>query len=239
MSLDFLKVYKTDKEKIRVGSKDDGGYVIVDAQPYDILISCGIADDVTFEKEFLNKYNNIEGFAFDGTVAGLPEKVDRLKFIKKNISFVNSETTTNLIEYIEPYNNVFLKMDIESYEFRWFQTMPGNIINKIKQIAIEIHYPFTDANFRHFDLPLPVEQKITTLKNLSKTHKLIHLHGNNCCGTTIYNGYTVPNIFECTYIRNDLHNFCGYNNIVIPSYLDSVNRRGIPDIILKGYPFVE
>ena len=66
--MEKLIVYKTEFHKGRVGRLMDGGYVI-NRLPgsYDILISGGIANDISFEKDFLIKYSNIKCLAFDGT----------------------------------------------------------------------------------------------------------------------------------------------------------------------------
>ena len=56
-SLEFLNRYISPYNKIRLGSEYDGGYVIADGLSYNELISCGISDDVTFENDFISKYN--------------------------------------------------------------------------------------------------------------------------------------------------------------------------------------
>ena len=234
MNLDFLKVHNTKGEKFRLGANGDGGYVITDTSPYDLFMSCGVGNDVTFEKEFLKKYPVQTSYAFDGTVAGLPEPVEGLQFVKKNISHDNSVDKTDLIEYLEPFKEIFLKMDIEAYEYRWLQILPQHVLAKIKQIVIEFHFPFTDTSF---GMSL-AQEKMQILFNLSKTHTLIHLHANNCCGISIYDQCVVPNVFECTYVRNDLHTFCGYNTNPLPSPLDYVNVIQNADIKLFSYPFV-
>lgn len=235
MSLDFLRVYKTAVSKIRLGPRNDGGYVIADIDSlYDLLVSCGIADDVTFEKDFLAKYRNVcEAVAFDGSVSSLPEHVQCLEFVKKNVDCVNSEMTTDLVDVISIYDNVFLKMDIETHEFGWLQMIPQEVLRKVKQLVIEFHYPFSDAS-------MPVEEKVATLAKLTDTHTLIHLHANNCCGTTIFRGVQVPNVFECAYVRNDCHAFVGFNDVPLPHpLLDAPNVADRPDIVLDGYPFVQ
>lgn len=236
MSLDSLLVYKSKYTKIRVGSDKDGGYVIADGLVYDVLLSCGVGDDISFEKDFLNKHPSIECYAFDGTINSPPEYIDRMKFIKKNIGPTETETTTNLHSIINNYNNIFLKIDIESYEFRWIQSLSYDQLSRIKQIVIEYHFPFSPASFPHFDIPLPVDDKMAVINKVSTTHSIIHLHGNNCCGTTTFNNILVPNIFECTYLRKDLQEFIELNDESIPSLLDKPNVNS-PDIILKGYPF--
>lgn len=238
--MEYLTVYKPAQEKVRIGSKGDGGYVIVNGLTYDHLIGCGISDDVNFEIEFMKKYN-VSCSAFDGTVNGLPEnaKTSGINFIKKNIGPTNTPTTTNLHEEIKPYNDIFFKMDIESYEFRWLQTMSSEQLNKFKQIVIEFHYPFDlyPSYIKHFDTQLPVVEKMAVFKKLAETHVLVHFHGNNCCGTTVHEGIITPNIFECTYIRKDVHTDSGLNTTSIPSTLDAPNT-GNPEIHLNWPPFV-
>jgi hypothetical protein len=42
-----------------------------------------------------------------------------------NIAHCQSKTTVNLRKYINNFNNIFLKMDIEVYEFKWLNTIFG------------------------------------------------------------------------------------------------------------------
>lgn len=235
MSLDSLIIYESNNPKIRIGSKNDGGYVIADNLEYDCLIACGISDDITFEKNFLNKYN-VPCFAFDGTIDSLPETDERILFIKQNISYYNSKKFTNLQDLIAKYKNIFLKMDIETFEFRWIQSMPPELLNNIKQIVIEFHFPFTKRYFEHLDAPLPIHEKMEVLEKMAEQFTLIHLHANNCCGTTSYNGVTVPNVFECSYLHKSIQPQEKRNMIPIPHPLDSPNT-GNPEIHLRGYPF--
>jgi hypothetical protein len=237
MSLDYLIVYKSDNRKVRVGSGNDGGYVIADNLDYDCCISCGIANDINFEKEFSIKYPNLDIIAFDGTINKLPEEHSKIQFVKKNITSFNSDKTTNLFDFFEKYDNIFLKMDIETYEFRWLDCLSTEQLNKIKQIVIEFHFPFTEKFFENLDAPLPIQTKTGVLKKLEKTHTLVHLHGNNCCGITMYEGCVVPNVFECTYVRKDIQKPLQYNTESIPSPLDSPNVNDF-DIELNHYPFV-
>jgi Methyltransferase FkbM domain len=237
-NLDFLIVYNSEHPKIRVGSINDGGYVICDNIEYDLLLSCGLANDINFEVEFINKYS-CQCYAYDGTIDSLSNSDDRIHFIKKNISAVENEKTTNMLDIINNNDNIFLKMDIETWEYDWIKTLSIPELNKFKQIVIEFHFPFTYSEdiFNSFSYPLAVEDKINCLKKFADTHYLVHLHGNNCCGTTVYNEIVVPNVFECTYIRKDLCTHLSRNSTKIPSELDSVNVLGNEDIKLEGYPF--
>ena len=61
--------YKTAKDLIRVGKKNDGGYLVskFDVEKSDILISLGISDDWSFEEDF-QKIKDVIIFAYDGSV---------------------------------------------------------------------------------------------------------------------------------------------------------------------------
>lgn len=237
MTLEYLRIYQSNTNKIRVGPENDGGYVLVDELDYDCIISCGIGNDMRFEAIFSKKYPNIPYIAVDGMIDQLPDQSTRLSFIKKNITYYNSDTTTNLSDIFEKYDNIFLKMDIETFEFRWIQSLSLEQLKKIKQLVIEFHFPFTEPGFTHLDAPLSIDNKQGVLKKLYETHTLIHLHPNNCCGTYVYERSIVPNVFECTYIRNDIQNKGKYNTESIPTHLDRPNVAG-PDICLNTYPFV-
>lgn len=82
---DFFKLYKTtDCIKRRLGSKMDGGYVILDnLTNYDLFISCGIDANIEFEVDFLTRYYDIQCLAFDGTINNIPNNPKNIKFIKK------------------------------------------------------------------------------------------------------------------------------------------------------------
>lgn len=237
MALEYLRIYQSNSGKIRVGPDSDGGYILVDGLNYDCIVSCGIGNDMRFEKVFCEKYPNIPYMAVDGMIDRLPEESTSLTFIKKNIAPYNSDTTTTLSDIFDKYNDIFLKMDIETFEFRWLQSLSLEQLSKIKQLIIEFHYPFTEPGFTHLDVPLPVDQKQDVLKKIYETHTLIHLHPNNCCGIDIYEGFIVPNVFECTYIRKDVQDKGKYSSESIPTHLD---RPNVPssDIYLNTYPFV-
>jgi len=248
--LDYLQVYTCDLIKERIGivgnnNAGDGGYVIANGLNYDTLLSCGISDDIKFENAFLEKYNNILCYAFDGTINNLPKNANNnILFIKKNITNQNTETTTNLLNIIDCNDNIFLKMDIETNEYQWLETLTTDQLLKFKQIVIEFHFAFKDGQWVHelfsnLSFPISVEKRTDCLKKLANTHYLIHFHPNNCCGIINYNGINIPNVFECTYVRKDLCTNIRKNNLPIPDPQLDVKNTSNDDIYLNGYPFTE
>jgi hypothetical protein len=136
-NLKHIIVYKTLLPKIRLGCINDGGYTIVDNLDYDFFISGGINDDISFENDFLNKYPYLNCIAFDGSINKLPYKRDRLSFIKKYIGTINNDNITNLKEYIKNYNNIFLKMDIEEFEFDWLNIYSSDELKKFNDLKLD------------------------------------------------------------------------------------------------------
>ncbi len=236
--VDSLRVYASKYPKRRIGTLGDGGYVLVDLPTYDALISCGISDNIDFEEAFLKQYPNLPCHAFDGTIQALPHPNEAITFYKKNIGTENTETTTNLHELISSYGDIFLKMDIETYELRWLHTMSVDHLKRCKQIVMEFHFPTSIHPHTGLDIQIPVVEKMAVFQKLAATHWLVHFHGNNVCGTMDYKGIRIPNVFECTFIRKDQQDFCGLNPETIPSRLDTPNIANMPDIFIDYPPFV-
>jgi hypothetical protein len=229
---EYLKVYHFDK-KIRLGINQDGGYVIGELQDnYDCYISAGVANEESFSRDFINKFemNKDNSFAFDGTIINYPENyTNNIIFIKKNINSFNDNNNTNLSFLIEKFNNIFLKIDIEGGEYKWLLSLNNEQLNKFKQIVIEFHGLYDDSwNCNYLD-------KITCLEKLFNSHYIIHVHGNN--HGTISNG--TPEGLELTYINKKYLESPELNKIKFPiPNLDFPNNPIIKDYDLSYFPFV-
>ena len=182
INYDFLQVYDINN-KMRIGSTYDGGYIIIDKLcDYDVLLSCGIANDDSFEHYFVNKYNK-NCFAFDGTIHNIPHQHKNIEFIKKNIGTTND--TTDMKNLIKDYDNIFLKMDIEGSEYDWINNLSDIEINKFKQICIEFHLEHECAT--HISLT----NKLNAIKKIANSHYCVHFHGNNWRSTTLIGEKTI------------------------------------------------
>lgn len=229
-----LTVYQYDK-KYRLGVNGDGGYVLADLEKkYDCYISAGISNEESFSRDFLSKHNidKEECFGFDGTIHQYPENYngEKLQFIKKNINFYNDDANTNLTDIIENHNDIFLKMDIEGGEFNWIVSLSEEQLSKFSQIVMEVHWIYNDSI-------VPKEIKKQCLEKLSKTHYLVHIHGNN--NENVYSdGF--PPVVELTYIHKNYFDVTPpLNTTPLPiDGLDFPNKKGVSDINLNFYPFV-
>lgn len=245
-----LKVYDVLHSKLRIGSQYDGGYVIVDLPgSYDAFISGGIANDVTFEQELMKKYPDLQKcIAFDGTIEKLPEFADsKFEFHRKNLGATNSATTCNLSDQLKAVSNAFLKIDIEGHEFRLLPSLYfHNCIKNVKQLVIEMHTAgeislhheyFTSTHDNLNDISNEFQSR--TFQVLEQTHTLVHIHANNGCAWQIIDGCVMPNIFECTYVRNDyvMNATPCEKNKIFPIAIDQPNLPSFPVRKYVWYPF--
>ena len=241
--MDSLILYTSPHVKTRVGKNNDGGYVIVKLpDTYDMFISAGISNDISFEKQLLDLYPSLICHAFDGTISKLPNNSNnRIHFYRKNVGETNNEVLTNLHEYIEPYNNIFMKMDIEGHEFRVMPTIiEKQLMGKIKQLVIEIHSSADIQLYPNYFKGLGDinnDKMFDLLKKITNTHTLVHFHANNGCKLQKIDGINLPHVFELTYIRNDYVNEKIRNKDPLPTSLDMKNISFNPDYELKGFPY--
>ena len=242
--MENLIVYNTGHSKRRIGRNMDGGYVINELPGnYDILISGGIANDISFEIDFLNTYKGINCLAYDGTTnLKIDEKQlnNNITIIKKNLGKENNNNLTNLHEEIKDFNNIFLKLDIEGHEFRIIPTFNDEQMNKFKQIVLELHTPFDIQKYPDYFKglsDLKIENLFDLLKKINKTHTLVHLHANNGCLMASVDKIPLPHVFEVTYIRNDFISKKSKNSIPLPTSLDCKNIAQKKDYLLDGFPY--
>lgn len=237
-------VYNSGHNKRRIGRNTDGGYVINELPGnYDILISGGISNDISFEIDLLNTYKDINCLAYDGTTSlkiNENQINKNIEIIKKNLGCINNDNLTNLHEEIKDYNNIFLKLDIEGHEFRILPTFNDKQMNKFKQIVLEIHTPFDiqkHPNYYKGLSDIKVELLFELIKKINKTHTLVHLHANNGCPITSVDKLPLPYVFEVTLVRNDFIKNKSKSSSPLPTPLDYKNVKHMKDYILDGFPY--
>jgi len=229
--LELLKVYTFDK-KTRCGVKKDGGYVLAELDgDYDCYISAGIGNEESFSRDFITKYNidKSNSYGFDGTIKDYPYKyTETIQFVKKNINAFNDDKNTDLSFLTDKYERIFLKMDIEGGEYPWLLNITETQLSKFKQIVIEFH-GITDDSWK-----CKYTEKVKCLEKLSKTHYIVHAHGNNCGSIT----GKIPKVIELTYVnKNYFTSLPEPNTQPLPiANLDYPNG-GSKDIDLNFYPF--
>ena len=207
------------KNKIRLGNKYDGGYVLLnDFDHIKIAYSLGIGNEVSFDKELADK--NIDIFMYDHTIEKLP--YENLRFHWKKIGIKGNTTIKNdnmktLDEIIienghSIEQNMILKFDLESYEWEVFENLPNNILNLFKYMVGEFH--LNDSyNINYYDI----------LKKINNTHQIFHIHCNNCGKIINIKGYRICNLLEISFIKKEGYQFVNDDSIYPINDLDYKN----------------
>jgi hypothetical protein len=181
---------------VRFGNENgDGGYVIADFDhSYDVLLSYGIQDDVSFELDFVKRHRSCQAHLFDHTIDRLPAPHQQFQFHREGLAGYRHQSYDTLSAHINKFagdaRSVFLKMDIEGAEYSSLLRTPPAMFKSIDQIAMEVH------NFHPSNGYL---KKLLVF--LRSQYELIHVHGNNAAGSHCTAGHTVPYCLELTFIR--------------------------------------
>jgi len=197
-----------------------------------------VLDDVSFEEHFVTIYP-VACYAFDGTVDGIETK--NIHFVKKNLASETTENTTNLQEYMVDASNIFLKLDIEGHEFRVIPAMiQRGDIHKVKQLVLEIHTPadiqYAPDYYQNL-ADVTNETMFSMMKELVKTHTIVHFHANNAPPMQRIEDVDVPHVFELTLIRNDYAAQRRPNMDSFPTRIDMKNMQDKPEYYFSGFPY--
>ena len=216
-----LTVYNYDN-KIRLGKDYAGGYVIADIPDYDMYICGGVGNDGSFDEDVINTFDIKIAFLFDGTHFNKLDCVAGHDIIKKNIGPEETEKATNLKELLSKAENAFLSIDIEGHEYDWLDCLSDELKN-VKQFVIEFHN---------------AEKTLKAAEKINETHYLVHVHGNNCGGSSKIGDRMIPDCIECTYIRKDLLHKVELSRQPIPGALDMRCCKNMNEVKMNYKPFV-
>ena len=197
---------------IRHGSVNDGGYVVPQLafEKADALLGYGIANDISFEEGFSNKYN-LPSYGFDCGVKNIKVSNPKCTFVSECIGsdkFLYEEqkssmTVVTFDQQLKKYNledkKIFIKMDIEGAEYDAFDPILARA-HQVTGIVLEIHF---DGGIKQ------IHNAVNLLKKLQKDFLLLHVHGNNCVVKTFtatnIQG-TLPKVVELTFVNKSLVN---------------------------------
>lgn len=215
----------------RIGSNYDGGYILAkdnDANSYSsskIAYSLGISDDVSFDLDLAK-----EGYAlyqYDHTIDSLP--YENTNFHWDKIGITGGRETDQLkhldtllrINGHEDKEGMILKADIEGAEWAMIHNCSEKMLKKFDQIIIEFHSIFDFSKRKYM---------INTLKKISNTHQVIHVHANNNSFVYFADDLITPDVIEVTYLLKEKYKFNDVDRI-LPLSIDSPCRLEYGDII--------
>ena len=205
---------------VRVGNPYDGGYVMLDdfCTGDFIAYSFGISNDVSWDSDMADK--GFEIYMYDHTIDNLPLSIDNFHYFKQGIA--QKPNPEELLDTLDNFilqnnhqncNNMILKMDVEGCEWEVLNNIKSDTLNKFDQIVLEFHNVIRACDDKN------AEAKINALKKLNKTHKPVHLHGNNCAYHICIEDTLYPDVIEVTYIKKSKYSTCK-DDVLFPTSLD-------------------
>lgn len=232
VSLFLKKIHpiSTEHELIRVGSQNDGGYLIPnDLSDIKYCYSPGVSTNSDFEKELFYKYG-IESYLCDFSVEKPPIDCEGFFFQKKYLNSysddVNMTLSQWLVEKKAKNEDLILQMDIEGFEYDVLSHTDLDVLKKFRIIILEVHE--MDRLFSRMGFKL-----ITSVFNkLMEQFYIVHYHANNCSPIYDFDGVTIPPTAEFTFIRKDrVKNIKG--KATLPHSLDAQNVISLKDLKLS------
>lgn len=235
MSLSKKFKPKFSYDLIRIGNDNDGGYLIdtYSFKKTKELVSLGINDDWSFEKDFFlrrNKKISVECFddrldkkflikklvinfvfilyhlKFEFFLDAVKKFFSYIKF-KKIFLFEKKRISYKDLDIIlkKKNKNIFLKIDIETSEYRILKDIISNQ-KKIIGLVIEFH-----------DCDLHKKKIINFINSLDLT--LVHIHGNNLSSKDFSGN---PTAIELSFARFPLKK---NKTMSLPNKLDMPNNK--------------
>jgi hypothetical protein len=224
--LQQLKPIDSGIELVRVGGNSDGGYLIPDdLEGISVCYSPGVFDTALFEGELEAEYA-IKSHLADYSVNGAPGGFVPKTFLKKYVGSFSNDVYITLSDWIAATEHqdssaeYLLQMDIEGGEYETIISTPSDVLRRFRIIVMEIH------GFNNWSEPAYFNLVEKFFKKMLMDFAVVHLHANNCCGTSLISGIDFPNVFEITLIRKDRVRSLKNQFSKLPHPLDRKNVPG-------------
>jgi len=223
----------TKYELIRIGSENDGGYLLPnDLDGISVCFSPGVDVNSSFEADLLLK-KAINSHLADFSVEGPPSGFQPKSFLKKFIGAFDDDQFITLDSWIRGQTefgsegDFLLQMDIEGGEYASILATSNEVLSRFRVIALEIH------NIESWGDPVFFRIVVDFFNKLLNHFHIVHNHPNNCCGIVNLNGVYLPRVFEMTLFRKDRADFLGFRSD-FPHPLDRPNMEDRPDLLLPA-----
>ena len=242
-------LFKPAIDLIRLGRDNDGGYLVCqsDIVNSDLLISFGIADDWSFEKDFKLK-KDIEIYAYDASVN---EKVFLKRFIKSLVKFYNPflaiQSFNTLLDYLRFFSehkihHIKKFVGLNSNNNIDFHCTLSKILDDIQYENIFLKIDVEGSEYRFLETLISNQSRISGLViemhdcdvHLKKIENfimnfqlnLVHIHANNHGEVRLEDG--LPLCLELTFSK-----YCKLGEKpILPNTLDMPNNKDNAEINL-------
>ena len=241
---------------IRLGNNKDGGYVVskLAVKKTDTLISLGLGDNFTFEKDFLYYKKKANIYVYDHTVnyfffyKKIFKTFKRIFYLKANI-FDLINKVINLVEYYFFFkdNIKHLKFEIVSKILESHQTNLKNIFKKISSKNVILSIDIEGGEYKIVKDIVEFKDRINLLViefhntfaqrkkfkklilSLKRNFNIIHIHGNNHKPIATDG---LPSVLELTFLNKK--NFFINNKNLQKNF--PINKLDFPNVpLIKDY----
>ena len=202
----LLRPYNVGYPLIRIGSGDDGGYLVPDdLAGLTACFSPGVDKIAEFEEFFADNYQ-IPCFLADASVETAPVENPMFHFERVFLGAHSKDGFVSLDDWVlrnAPKNrdrDFILQMDIEGAEYEVISNASRETLQSFRIIVIEFH------NLWELNLKKKIKDYNTFFKKLTQDHVVVHLHPNNVAGDRAIvtaSPLKIPNLLEVTLIRRD------------------------------------
>ena len=220
----------------RVGSKHDGGYVMLPPGEGGVVYSLGIDDNVDWDLDMARR--DFRVWQYDGSITSLPVNHSSFCFeplfvhgTKKGASSAIADKVATLPQLLKRNGHwgdkrIILKMDIEGSEWDVFKQLDYEVMQMFSQILVELHVEITDL------IRLPYFTAI--LNKIKRTHLPFHVHANNCDRPVNFCAEKFSYRMEVSYVRRE--DYAGFtaSREFYPTPLDAPCLPELPEVEL-GY----
>jgi hypothetical protein len=193
-----------DVAKRRIGSRHDGGYVMLDDfASITGAFSFGVSSNVKWDVALASK--GVPVWQYDYTVDRPPVSHPKFEFHKVRIGHEEEDTTPtrSLSRLIDerPGGDLILKMDIEGSEWEVLAGIDPDRLKVFRQILLEVHWlqKIADRSWH--------EQAARALDHLNRHHTVYHVHGNNFPPMLHSGDIAIPSCLELSYARTKAYQF--------------------------------
>lgn len=218
---EYLRPWKANYPNlVRVGNSGDGGYVMAtNWENVSGAISIGIGSEDSWDRCVAQA--GVPVWQFDHTILSSPTRHSLVQWSPIGVgpgSGGENQSLRSLDELIQMTgitgDRLILKMDVEGAEWT---ALAGQDLQCFEQILVELHG--LDLQVR----PRKWPQTANALSTLTRSHVVVHVHANNCCGIANVAGVVIPRVLEVTLIRRDLLQEIAPERSVGPTSLDFPN----------------
>lgn len=228
--LKLLAPVVIEQPLIRVGGKDDGGYLLPDDfANIKAAISPGVSTEISFDIAMADR--GIDVIMADASVKGPPVENPHFHFLPKFVDVFEDDKNVRLdtlcgSRAVDKDGDRVLQMDIEGAEYRVLLDLSDEALKSFRIMVIEFHH--LDRMFAKF--PLRIIQ--ATFLKLLRYHHVVHIHPNNVARPTTRGDIVIPPVMEFTFYRKDRATVQSDQKPNFPNELDRDNVSSQPSLIL-------